>query len=134
MSRRRGAGGEVLAGETGDRREGLFALRYALSGRLGQGGVADVYRAEDRLTGATVALKLARQGAPDSAWRERLVLHEGRVAAALRHPSLVRLLARGRAQGRPYLAFEHLPGGSLAEQLRQSSLDLAGLVRCLVCV
>ena len=81
-----------------------------------------VYRARDRNTGATAALKLVHEGGPND-HQERLV-REARLLAELQHPSIVRYLAFGATdKGWPYLAMEWLDGEDLSLRLRGDGLD-----------
>lgn len=83
--------------------------RYTLHERLGMGGMGVVYRATDRLTGNTIALKQVNRLLPGSASNGttghlRLSLtHEFRVLAALRHPHIISVLDYGfSADGQPF--------------------------------
>ncbi len=74
-----------------------------------------VYRALDRESGATIALKILSGGAAAQASR---FLREARVLAELHHPSIVRYVAHGTAaSGEAYLAMEWLEGEDLAARL-----------------
>ena len=85
--------------------------RYELRAELARGGMATVYLA--RRDGRDVALKeLTLDPDGDPALPERFAL-EARVAAALRHPNVVRVLESFRSGGRSYIAMEHVEGGSL---------------------
>lgn len=110
------------------------AGRYRLGAPLGEGGAATVFRALDRANGRTVALKLLARGEPVDGWRARHLRREAAVAAALSHPSLARLLERGSADGRPFLVYEFLPGGSLAEALGRGNRRLPDVIRDLAAV
>ncbi len=92
--------------------------RYALRSRVGQGGMAEVYRAEvvdDLGELRTVALKLLRPDAPPAAVQG--FDFESDVMALLDHPNLVRRLEVGEAGGRRYLAMEDVFGGDLGQLL-----------------
>lgn len=92
--------------------------RYEILAPLAEGGMGAVYRARRRLLGDEVAIKVVRQGAPDFASRERF-LRESRIAARLRHPSIVSILDFDMpADGDPYLVMELLSGPSLHEEMR----------------
>jgi serine/threonine-protein kinase len=90
----------------------LVAGRYQLKQRLGASGMAEVWVADDLQLERPVAIKFLAQGA-DAARFER----EALTSAALSHPNLVRVYDYGEADGRPYLALEYLPGGTLEEKL-----------------
>lgn len=94
-----------------------IAGRFELEERAGSGGMGDVFRARDTLSGEIVAVKIVRDGrAPEEARfdREALVLSE------LRHPGIVRLIAHGVTDdARPYIVTEWLEGEELASLLRR---------------
>ena len=83
--------------------------------------MATVYRALDRHTGDTVAVKLLHAGDPTALARFDL---EVGALAALDHPAVVRLLAHGKwPDGRPCLAMEWLAGEDLATRLGRGHLE-----------
>jgi eukaryotic-like serine/threonine-protein kinase len=89
--------------------------RYRILGRIGSGGMADVYRAEDTHLGREVALKiLHRRFAQDAEFVERF-RREASSAAGLQHPNVVGVYDRGKHDGTYYIAMEHLPGRTLKE-------------------
>jgi eukaryotic-like serine/threonine-protein kinase len=89
--------------------------RYRILRRIGSGGMADVYCAEDTHLGRQVALKvLHRRFAQDQEFVERF-RREASAAAGLQHPNVVNVFDRGRHDGTYYIAMEHLPGRTLKE-------------------
>jgi formylglycine-generating enzyme required for sulfatase activity len=90
---------------------------YEIERELGRGGMGVVYLARQVELGRLVALKMLRTGPwTNSEERERL-LREARLVARLDHPGIVAIHAIGEHQGQPFLALEHVPGGSLAKRL-----------------
>ncbi len=82
---------------------------------LGRGGSGVVYEAEQPALGRRVAVKVLAAAADlDAKARERW-LREARAAARVRHPNVVRLHDAGEHDGRLYLVFDLVPGGSLRE-------------------
>jgi eukaryotic-like serine/threonine-protein kinase len=104
----------------------VIADRYEIMRPLGHGAMAVVDLAHDRELGRDVALKrLAENLARDADLRERFV-REGRLAARLGHPNIVRVYDVGEADGRPYIAMEHVDGETLADLLtRRGKLSAA---------
>jgi len=104
----------------------LIAGRYEIERPLGHGAMAVVDLAHDHELGRHVALKrLAENLARDPDLRERF-LREGRLAARLGHPNIVRVYDVGEADGRPYIAMEHVDGETLADLLaRRGKLSAA---------
>jgi eukaryotic-like serine/threonine-protein kinase len=100
---------ERLASET------IVDGRYRVVGRIGSGGMADVYCAEDLQLGRNVALKvLHSRFAEDAEFRERF-RREARSAAGLQHQNVVSIYDRGEWDGNYYIAMEYLEGHSLKE-------------------
>ncbi|MDQ4049317.1 MAG: protein kinase, partial [Actinomycetota bacterium] len=82
--------------------------RYRIVERIGSGGMADVYRAEDTHVGREVALKmLHRRFAQDAEFVERF-RREAQSAAGLQHPNVVGVFDRGEHEGTYYIAMECL--------------------------
>ncbi len=95
----------------------LFDNRYRIVRKLGSGGMAEVYLAEDEELGRKVALKmLDERHARDDQFVERFK-REARNAAGLSHPHIVRIYDRGQAEGTYYIAMEYLDGPTLKELL-----------------
>src|SRR6266480_3708506 len=95
--------------------------RYRVISRLGSGGMADVYLAEDTLLGRQVAVKLLHhQFAEDEELVERF-RREASSAAALSHPNIVAIFDRGEWQGTYYIAMEYVAGRSLKSIVREST-------------
>ncbi|MFZ1396572.1 MAG: BREX system ATP-binding domain-containing protein, partial [Candidatus Promineifilaceae bacterium] len=100
---------------------GTINGRYHLQTKLGEGGMGTVYRATDRLTGDTVALKqvylsdklqLSDSLAPGASEDElRLALaHEFQILAGLRHPHIISVLDYGfDGKKRPFFTMTYLP-------------------------
>jgi eukaryotic-like serine/threonine-protein kinase len=89
--------------------------RYRIVRRIGSGGMADVYCAEDVHLGREVALKvLHRRFAQDQEFVERF-RREASSAAGLQHPNVVGVFDRGEHDGTYYIAMEHLPGSPLKD-------------------
>jgi serine/threonine-protein kinase len=98
--------------------------RYRVVSRLGSGGMADVYLAEDQLLGRSLAVKvLHHHFAEDQEFVERF-RREASSAAGLSHPNIVGIFDRGEWDGTYYIAMEYVPGRSLKELVReQGPLD-----------
>jgi eukaryotic-like serine/threonine-protein kinase len=95
--------------------------RYKVLSRLGAGGMADVFLAEDQQLGRKVALKLMyRRFSEDPGFVERF-RREAQAAAGLQHPNVVSVFDRGSYDGTYYIAMEYLPGRSLKQLIRQEA-------------
>jgi serine/threonine-protein kinase len=95
--------------------------RYKVLSRLGAGGMADVFLAEDQQLGRKVALKLLhRRFSADPDFVERF-RREAQAAAGLQHPNVVSVYDRGTFEDTYYIAMEYLPGRSLKQLIRQEA-------------
>src|SRR5216110_2292716 len=93
----------------------LFDGRYRIVRKLGTGGMANVYLAEDEVLGRRVAIKILNdRHAGDDQFVERF-RREAKNAASLSHPNIVSIYDRGEAEGTYYIAMEYLAGRSLKE-------------------
>jgi len=93
--------------------------RYRLLRRIGSGGMADVWEAEDPDLQRRVALKvLHRRFAQDREFVERFE-REAEAAAGLSHPNVVAVFDRGSVEGTHYIAMQLLEGRTLKELIDQ---------------
>ncbi len=93
----------------------LFDGRYKILKRLGSGGMATVYLAEDQELGRRIAIKILNaKHASDKQFVERF-RREASSAAGLSHPNIVQIYDRGNAEGTYYIAMEVIEGRSLKE-------------------
>jgi eukaryotic-like serine/threonine-protein kinase len=100
-------------------RDTIIDGRYRVIRRLGSGGMADVYCAQDQQLGRQVALKLLyRHFAEDEQFVERF-RREASSAAGLQHPSIVGIYDRGEWNGTYYIAMEYIEGRTLKDVIRE---------------
>src|SRR4030095_9817048 len=93
----------------------MFDGRYRILRKLGSGGMANVYLAEDQELGRRVAIKILNERhANDDQFVERF-RREAQNAARLSTPTIGSISARGEAEGTYYIAMEYLDGRSLKE-------------------
>lgn len=91
----------------------IFIPGYSIHGRLGKGGMAEVYLATQQSLQRKVAIKVLSAGT-DPALCIRFI-QEGHIVASLHHPSIVTIYDINRLDdGRHYMAMEYLPGGDLS--------------------
>jgi serine/threonine protein kinase len=123
--------GGVTSGESPSRGS-VLGHRYRLMRRLGTGGMAAVWLAQDERLGREVAVKILSDAlAGDRAYRPRFE-REARVAARFAHSGLVGIHDYGTEAGRPYLVMELVRGDTLADRVaagEADKLDHAGLAR-----
>ena len=97
----------------------LLADRYRIIGRLGKGGMGEVFRADDLRVGQPVALKfLPASVARDSDALQRF-RNEVRVARQVSHPNVCRVYDLGEIDGSYFLSMEYVDGEDLASLLRR---------------
>ncbi len=122
---------------------GTHVGRYRITRLIAQGGMAEVYRAEQGLAGGIVrpaALKVIRPEYSESPDFREMFLDEARLACTLSHPNIVHIYEVGEAEGRLYMAMELVPGESLAvvsralrdsgERFSVDALIAVGLFTC----
>ncbi|WP_438007670.1 TOMM system kinase/cyclase fusion protein [Sorangium sp. So ce321] len=102
----------------------LFAGRYEILGKLGEGGFGVVHKARQLTTGQPIALKILRlaepRGAAQPDRRAARFLRETRLCAQLHHPNIVQLVDAGQLEdGTLYTAFAFAPGDNLAALLER---------------
>lgn len=97
----------------------LAAGRYRLMDKVGEGGMAVVYRAMDELLGRVVAVKMLReQFTADREFVERF-RREAQAAARLSHPHVVQVFDVGHDRGTHYIVMEFVDGKSLKQVLQE---------------
>jgi serine/threonine protein kinase len=113
-----------LVGDAPLKETRLLGDRYVLKALVGRGGMAEVYRAHDRMLDRSVAVKLMRTVAAGESERARFT-DEARTLARLSHPGLVTILDAATADDEPYLVMELVNGPSLAQCCRGVALQPA---------
>ena len=94
-----------------------IAERYRILGRLGKGGMGEVYRANDLRLGQTVALKfLPETTAKDPGMLARFY-NEVRIARQVTHPNVCRVFDIGDVDGQPFISMQFVDGENLASLL-----------------
>lgn len=99
----------------------MLSARFESARLLARGGMGSVYLAWDRLLSRRVAIKvLAPELASDSVARERFAREAALAGQLGTHPHIVTAFEAGEWEQRPYVVFEYMPNGSLAERLWES--------------
>ncbi|MHC5023258.1 MAG: serine/threonine-protein kinase [Planctomycetota bacterium] len=117
---------DTLAASGGsDFRHGRFepgqrlGARYRIVARLGEGGMGEVYRADDLELGQSVALKfLPERVAADESWLRRF-RNEVRTARQVAHPNVCRIYDIAEEDGHVFLSMEYVDGEDLSGVLRR---------------
>ena len=90
--------------------------RFRIVRPLGQGGMGQVFEADDIDSGRRVALKILARPASSQTERSRF-LREGRLAASINHPNSVYVFGTEEIEGLPVIAMELVPEGTLLERV-----------------
>ncbi|HEX5110637.1 MAG TPA: serine/threonine-protein kinase [Vicinamibacterales bacterium] len=96
----------------------VLAGRYRILGRLGQGGMGEVYRAHDLILNQLVALKFLAPAHLSEAALARF-RNEVRIARQVSHPNVCRVYDLGMVEGLHFLSMEYIDGEDLASLLRR---------------
>ena len=91
--------------------------RYRITARLGTGGMAEVYEANDFVSRRIVAIKIMREALLDNHENVERFEHEAMACAAMNHPNIIKVYNVGTYDDRPYMAYEYIKGQTLAEKL-----------------
>jgi WD40 repeat protein/tRNA A-37 threonylcarbamoyl transferase component Bud32 len=120
-----GPSGEAKARSDQLARQGRMLGHYRLLERIGQGGMGEVYRAEQRSADRIVALKVIRADrlnqlsfGEHQEWLERF-RREGQMAARLQHDHIVTVYEVGEIAGQHFYSMRYVDGHTLSEILRQ---------------
>ena len=109
--------------------EGSRLGPYKVLGKLGEGGMGAVYRAQDSSLGRDVAIKVL----PEMVATNRVLLErfrrEAQLLAAVRHPNVATVFQFEEANGMPFLVMELVEGPTLADELRRGPLELSRALR-----
>ena len=96
-------------------RDTMVDGRYRAQRKLGSGGMAEVWCAEDEVLGRRVALKLMGGRFAESPEFHERFRREAQAAAGLTHPNIVAIFDRSEWDGTPYIAMELVDGRTLKE-------------------
>jgi len=105
--------------------------RYEIRSKLGEGGMGEVYLAEDPRLHRKVALKILPADLASNKDRMRRFEREATAAAALNHPNIAHIYEIGEAEGVHFIAMEFVDGQTLRLKIHQERTDLRKLLRFL---
>lgn len=96
--------------------------QYQVLRKLGQGAMGVVYLAHDASLDRDLALKFPSEDHLQSESARRRFMAEATAAAALDHPFICKIYETGEADGKPYIAMEHVTGVTLKDRLKEGRL------------
>ncbi|HET9917001.1 MAG TPA: serine/threonine-protein kinase, partial [Candidatus Binatia bacterium] len=97
---------------------------YHIVRKLGEGGMGEVWLAEDTRLDRQVALKLLPEQFTRDEERVRRFVQEAKAASALNHPNILTIFEIGQADGRHFIATELIDGETLRQKLSRGPLPV----------
>ena len=108
----------------------LLGERYRIIDTLGEGGMANVYLAEDIILQRKVAVKILRLDLQNESQTQARFQREALATSELSHPNIVSVLDVGTDHGLPYMVMEYVDGPDLKDYIRENSpLDLREVIQ-----
>lgn len=97
---------------------------YVVTGKIGQGGIAEIYRARQESLGRDVAIKILSKKLTDDPDIVRRFDRESMVIAKLNHPNIVHIIDKGKTAGRYFFVMEYVNGTSLREVIESDKIPM----------
>src|SRR6266567_487585 len=105
--------------------------RYEIRSKIGEGGMGEVYLAEDTQLHRKVAIKVLPADVAANQDRMRRFKQEATAAASLNHPNIAHIYEIGEANGLNFIAMEFVAGVTLREKIHKEHYELPKLLRVL---
>ena len=109
---------------------GTTLRQYVITGRLGQGGMGEVWLARDGTLDRAVALKVLPAAGDDAVERKERFFREARAASALNHPNIITIYEINSDHGVDFIAMEYVQGRTLGDRLQQGPMAIDQIERC----
>jgi len=110
---------------------GTHLGRYEVRSKIGEGGIGEVYLAQDKKLERKVALKILPEEVASNQERMGRFVQEAKAAAQLNHPNIAHVYEIDEADGRHFIAMEFIDGETLRECILDGETDLRKLLRYL---
>ncbi len=98
---------------------GRVLSHYRIVEKIGEGGMGEVYRAEDLRLPRSVAIKILPDRALRSPERRERFIREARAASSLNHPGIVHIYDIDDSEGRLFIAMEYVEGRTLSQLIEE---------------
>src|SRR5436190_1924794 len=105
--------------------------KYEIRAKLGEGGMGEVYLAQDTKLDRKVALKILPADVASQRDRMERFIREAKSAAALNHPNIAHIYEIGESDGVNFIAMEYIDGEALREKIHKSKVPLSKLLKYL---
>jgi serine/threonine protein kinase/Flp pilus assembly protein TadD len=105
--------------------------RYEVRAKIGEGGMGEVYLAQDIKLDRKVALKILPADVASNRDRMERFTREAKSAAALNHPNIAHMYEIGESEGTHFIAMEFVEGVTLREKIHRERTELRKLLRYL---
>ena len=109
--------------------EGRTVTHYRILEKIGQGGMGEVYLAQDTSLDRKVAIKFLPEAMAQDELAPKRFLREAKSAAALDHPYICHIHEVGEAEGQRFIAMEYVEGETLKDRLLRGKLELTEAIR-----
>ena len=116
-------GFEVLSGTPEESLTGNTIGAYKVLSQLGEGGMGEVYLAEDTRLGRKVALKFLSQDLIGDNWAKRQLIKEAQAVAPLGHPNICTVYGIEEHENRHFIVMQYIEGETLAQMIRSKTLE-----------
>src|SRR3990170_4572771 len=107
---------------------GQTIQHYRIIDKIGQGGMGEVYKAEDLKLGRQVAVKVLPPSSTEDKKSKRRLLQEARAASALNHPNIVTIYSIEEAEGFDFIVMEFVEGETLKSVIEKGPLEASRLL------
>jgi len=108
---------------------GTVLSHYRIVEKIGEGGMGEVYRAEDQRLPRSVAIKILPDRALGSPERRERFIREARAASSLNHPGIVHVYDVDESQGHLFIAMEFVLGKTVSTILEARRIGVEELLR-----
>jgi len=111
--------------------ENSILSHYRIVAKIGEGGMGEVYLAQDTKLDRKVALKVLPAEVASNRDRMERFVREAKAAAALNHPNIAHIYEIGESEGTNFIAMEFIEGATLREKIHRERTELRRLLRFL---